>query len=320
MNIATQTESVRLQTLAPSGRFAIIVPTLNAASTWRSFLHGIDAQQIAPDQVLIVDSSSIDNTPELARKAGFQVISIDRKDFNHGGTRQWAVQFAGDAEVLVFLTQDAILADGDSIHNLLAAFDDPDVGAAYGRQLPRAGAGPIEAHGRFFNYPDHDEVRSLESRRTLGFKAVFISNAFAAYRRSALDAVGGFPSNVILGEDSVTAARLLTSGWKIAYVASASVYHSHEYSVWQEFQRYFDVGVLHAQESWLVEQFGGTSSEGKRFVFSEIRHLWPKHLLMIPSALVRTAGKLAGYKLGRHEAKLSLEWKRMLSMHRGFWK
>ncbi len=109
------------------------------------------------------------------------------------------------------------------------------------------------------------------------------------------------------------------AGSKIAYVAEASVRHSHPYTWIQEFKRYFDIGVLHSRERWLQESFGGTGGEGKRFVVSEISYLWREDPLRIPSALIRTGLKLLGYKLGRSETKLSLGMKRRLSMHRQFW-
>jgi rhamnosyltransferase len=154
----------------------------------------------------------------------------------------------------------------------------------------------------------------------LGFKAIFISNAFAAYRRDALLAVGGFPRDVVFGEDTITAAKLLLARWKIAYVAEALVYHSHSYTWLQEFKRYFDIGVLHAKEGWLLDEFGGAAGEGGRFVRSEFRYLWVSSKKLIPSALIRTGIKFAGYKLGSLEEKLSPQWKRRLSMNPGFWK
>jgi rhamnosyltransferase len=159
----------------------------------------------------------------------------------------------------------------------------------------------------------------LGDRERLGFKTIFISNSFAAYRRTALMEGGGFPKDVIFGEDTITAAKLLLGGWKIAYVAEAKVYHSHSYTWTQDFKRYFDIGVLHARESWLLEEFGGAGGEGGRFVRSELSYLWPRYWWLIPSALIRTALKLVGYRLGRIEKKLSLRWKRRLSMHRRFW-
>jgi len=298
--------------------FFVVVPTLNAAEGW-SRLTSLLLQSIAADRVLILDSSSTDETANLATAAGFRVHAIARSEFNHGGTRQLAAELLPDAEILIFLTQDIELAQSYAIHRLLEAFVDPRVAAAFGRQLPRRGATPIEAHARFYNYPAQSSLRTLSSREHLGFKAVFISNSFAAYRREALLAVGGFPRDVIFGEDTVTAARLLLAGWKLAYVAEAQVYHSHSYTWMQEFRRYFDIGVLHRRESWMLDEFGGAGGEGGRFVRSELLSLWPQHWWLIPSALSQTAAKLFGYRLGRVENLFSAGLKRRLSMNRLFW-
>lgn len=296
----------------------VVVPTLNAAADWPAFAPPLLAS-LPPQQVLIVDSSSTDQTVMLAQSAGFRLHSIQRAEFNHGATRQLAAELLPEADILIYLTQDAILTSPASIANLLRPFADPSVAAAYGRQLPRIGAGAIEAHARNFNYPEQSDLRSFDSRKHLGFKAIFLSNSFAAYRRSALMAVGGFPKQVIFGEDTVTAAHLLMSGSKIAYVADATVLHSHPYTWTQEFRRYFDIGVLHSRERWLQESFGGTGGEGKRFVISEVDYLRREDPLRIPSALIRTGLKLLGYKLGKSEKNLSLGMKRRLSMHRRFW-
>jgi rhamnosyltransferase len=176
----------------------VFVPTLNAAKDWPAFAPALLAC-VPPEQVLIVDSESTDGTVELARAAGFQVCSVARAEFNHGGTRQMAADVLPNADILVYMTQDAVLSGPNALANLVAAFVDPQVAAACGRQLPRPGAEAIESHARSFNYPAASEVRSLASRDQLGIKAVFLSNSLAAYRRSALMSVGGFPTNVIFG-------------------------------------------------------------------------------------------------------------------------
>jgi rhamnosyltransferase len=297
----------------------VIIPTFNAAADWSRLAPSLLAS-VPPQRVLIIDSSSTDETVDLAGAAGFQVHVIPQAAFNHGGTRQLAAELFQGAEILVFMTQDVVLAGVGEIDKLLGVFGDPNIAAAFGRQLPRPAATPIEAHARLFNYPDQASIRTWENREQFGFKAIFISNSFAAYRREALMAVGGFPKDVIFGEDTITAAKLLLSGWKIAYAAEAQVYHSHDYTWSQDFRRYFDIGVLHTREPWLLEEFGGTGGEGSRFVRSELHYLWRNGRAYIPSALIRTALKLLGYRLGRNEHKLSLRWKRRLSMHHGFWK
>lgn len=296
----------------------VIVPTLNAAVYWPTFSQALLAC-VRPEQVLIIDSESTDETVELAHAAGFQVCSVKRSEFNHGGTRQRAAEMQPQADVLVYMTQDALLTGPNALADLVAVFTDSQVAAAFGRQLPRPGTEAIEAHARNFNYPASSEERSLASRTSLGIKAAFLSNSLAAYRRSTLMQVGGFPSNVIFGEDTVTAARLLLAGYKIRYVAEACAYHSHAYTKLQEFKRYFDIGVLHNRERWLLVQFGHVNGEGRRFVLSELRYLWERDKRLIPSALIRTGIKFLGYRLGRMEELLSPRAKRRLSMHPAFW-
>jgi rhamnosyltransferase len=301
------------------GPIALIIPTFNAAGYWTALSAGIRAQSLAPDRVIVIDSASSDGTPELARRDGFTVVEISAKDFNHGGTRQFGAELAEDAEVLIYLTQDAIPFGADAFANLVRTFEDTEIGAAYGRQLPRETAGPIEAHARHFSYPSTSRMRTWDSRRTHGFKSIFFSNAFGAYRRSALMSVGGFSPDVIFGEDTLVVARLHRAGWKTAYVADAMVRHSHGYSIAEEFRRYFDIGVLHARESWLIEQFGSASGEGRRFVVSELKHLLKRAPHHVPSALMRTFAKYFGYKIGRRESRLTPRLKYHLGLNRQYW-
>jgi rhamnosyltransferase len=301
------------------GRVALIIPTFNAARHWPAFMEGFRAQSLLPDQVIVIDSSSSDGTPQLARSEGFSVFEIPSRDFSHGGTRQMGAELAADAEILIYLTQDAVPLGDHAFRNLVRVFDDTEIGAAYGRQIAREAAGPIEAHARQFNYPAVSSVRSWESRQTLGFKSIFFSNSFGAYRRKALMSVGGFSSSVIFGEDTQIVARLHRAGWKTAYVADATARHSHAYTIVEEFRRYFDIGVLHAREEWLIEHFGGASSEGRRFVVSELKHLLKHGPHHVPSAILRTFAKYSGYKIGRRERGIASRLKYHLGLNRQFW-
>jgi rhamnosyltransferase len=297
----------------------VVIPTANAAKHWDALIGGLRKQGLPPAQVLIIDSDSTDGTRALAEQEQFQVHRIERKNFNHGGTRQLGVTLLPWARVVVFLTQDAVLVEPDAIARLIAVFADCAVGAAYGRQLPRPSAGPIEAHARLFNYPPQSELRTFESRHRLGIKAAFLSNSFSAFRVQALCSVGGFPTNVIMAEDALVAGKLLIAGWKVAYVAEATVNHSHPFGLAEEFRRYFDTGVYHSREAWLTEQFGRPAGEGKRFVISELKYLaaWNPHL--IPEALIRTGLKALGYQLGLREQLLGFRLSKRLSLHRHYW-
>ena len=298
---------------------AVIIPTYNAARYWDALSTGIRAQTLAPDRRIVIDSSSEDGTAELARRDGFEVLEISPREFNHGGTRQMGAEYVADAKILIYLTQDAAPFGVDAFTNLVCAFDDPEIGAAYGRQLPRESASPIESHGRHFSYAAEPVVRSWESRKTLGFKSIFFSNAFGAYRREALMSVGGFSPDVIFGEDTLVVARMHRAGWKTAYAADALVRHSHDYSIGEEFRRYFDIGVLHARENWLIDHFGSASGEGRRFVLSEFKYLVKHAPHLVPSAVARTFAKYLGYKIGRRESRIDPRVKYRLGMNRQYW-
>lgn len=297
----------------------LCIPTLNPGKDAVALLDSIARQTFRPDHFLVMDSQSDDGAVALFESAGAQVVMIARADFNHGATRQMAVSAWPQADIVIFLTQDALLAGSADFENLLACFEDEKVGAAFGRQLPRQNAGAIESHARLYNYSVRSRVNQFSDVAEMGIKTAFLSNSFAAYRCSALTSVGGFPDDVILGEDTYVAARMLMQGWKTAYCAEAQVFHSHDYSLWQEFSRYFDIGVFHGREPWLRREFNQPEGEGLRFVRSELAFLLHTSPLLIFSAFLRNLSKFAGFKLGTWERHLPLWLKQCLSFNGAYW-
>ncbi len=297
-------------------KVGLCIPVCDPGEEFGRLTAAIEAQSARIDTVLIIDSSASESPIEWPSA---QVLRIDSSRYDHGGTRRMAAELLAQADLLVFLTQDAVPADPEAIASLLAGFSDPRVGAAYGRQLPRPNAGAIESHARLFNYPDTSGCKSAEDIPRLGLKAPFLSNSFAAYRRTALEEVGSFPGRCIVSEDTHVAARMLLAGWKIAYRAEARVFHSHDFGLVEEFQRYFDIGVFHARAPRIRRRFGSAEGEGWRFLKSELQYLLNESPLFIPSSLVRTGLKFIGYRLGLREKCLPLNLKRRSSMQGAFW-
>jgi len=298
---------------------ALLIPTFNANILWHDVLKQISLQSTQPNEKIIVDSGSSDSTINSAKHAGFKIIEIDKSAFNHGATRQLLVDNT-DADICIFLTQDAILSSPESISNIVKAFDDPKVGIAYGRQLPHKNAQPLEIHARLFNYPNTPEVVSIADIDQKGFKVFFCSNSFSAYRRSALINVGGFPSDSIMGEDAIVAAKMLGAGYKKAYVADATVYHSHSYTLQEEFKRYFDTRVFHEQNKWLIAKYGKPTGEGVKFLKSELKYVINNDLKSIFKSLTSIGAKWIGYNAGKYYNKLPLSIIKKLSMHSFYWK
>lgn len=303
----------------PGRSYSIVIPTLNAGADAAILCAAIAAQTAHPDAVVVLDSQSTDGTADVFRAAGFEVQDIARDQFDHGATRTQGLHaIPPSSEFVVFLTQDALPASPDAIATLLASFDDSRVAASYGRQLPRSGASPIEAFARLHNYPAEGHQRGIEDVPRIGFGTCFFSNAFSAYRVAPLRQVGGFPKGVIFGEDTLTIAKLLRNGYRIAYAADAQAIHSHRYNLVSEFRRHFDIGAMHTRSELLAE-FGKPHGKGLRYVRDEVLYLARRAPWLLPEAALRTALKLGAYRLGRSEASLPTAVKRLLSLNARFW-
>lgn len=278
------------------------------------------AVQTYPIQTrVVIDSGSTDGTAEAAKAGGFEVMGLGGRRFDHGGTRQLAIDSYPMADIYVFLTQDAIPTDPATLATIVRAFDDPRIGMAYGRQLPHSGATLLERHARLFNYPADTQMRSLDDASKYGIRTISCSNSFAAYRRTALEEVGGFPLGTIMGEDVIVAGKLLLNGWAMSYSADACVYHSHDYSIREEFERYFDIGVFHSNNRWIFESFGRAGGEGIRYAKSEIRYVGRRNPRYLPKVLCSFAAKWMGYKLGLVHRFLPHNLRKAFSMYKGYW-
>lgn len=301
-------------------KIQIIIPVYKPDSKLLVLLRQIKKQTIKNIPLLIIDSGSNDEYKNEIENMSCLVKKIDAKTFNHGGTRQMGADMFPDKDIYIFLTQDAILADEYAINNIVEVFNNDNIGCAYGRQLPHKGANIFATHARLFNYKNESYIYSVKDKEKYGMKTAFNSNSFAAYRRKALKDVGGFPTNTILSEDMYVTAKMLLKNWSVAYCADAKVYHSHNYTIWQEFKRYFDIGVFHAREAWIREIFGKAEGEGKKFVVSEVKMLIKNNPLLLIEMVFRDGMKFLGYRLGIKEKYLPINIKKKISMTKSYWK
>ena len=256
----------------------VVIPTYNAGGQLEQLLTSLIQQEKKLSKIIIIDSTSTDGTPELVRRYGIELHTIRKEDFRHGTTRQLGCDLMPpDIDIICFLTQDVTLQGGQSIAHLEASLRrHPRAGAAYGRQLPRENATCSARLQRQFNYPATSIVKTMQSRAKLGIKTTFLSDSFAMYRRDALQAVGGFPSEVTICEDMYVGAKLLLAGYEILYDADACVYHSHN-DTWRNiWRRYQAIGAFHREQPWIRETFGGNEKEGwrlLRYQLSQARRL-----------------------------------------------
>lgn len=293
---------------------SVIIPTLNAANYIKDLLDGLLAQTYIPDEILLVDSSSEDDTLKIASQYPVKTITIPRDEFDHGGTRNLGVRHT-NGDVIVFLTQDAVPADKYLIEKLIAPLESPLIAASHGRHIPKEEANPIERFSRAFNYPEIPLLKDKFSLDKIGIKAFFFSDVCSAIRRKEFNIMGGFPERIISNEDMNIAARLILNGFAIAYIPEARVYHSHNYNLIDLFKRYFDIGVSFAQNNWLLK-YANPKNEGKKYIKELTRFLIKKKAYSyIPLMILESISKYAGYRLGLIHDYLPFFIKKRLSMN-----
>lgn len=268
-------------------------------------------------RVLVVNSSSTDGTVELAQQLGAETLVIPRASFNHGATREQARLYL-NTDIIIMATPDAYAIDEHALEKLIELILRGQAALAYGRQIAHDGADIFESFAREFNYPSQSHIRSLKDLNQHGSYTYFCSNSFAAYSNKALTEIGGF-CPVLIGEDTVVAAKLLNAGYSIAYVAEAIVKHSHRYCLKDEFTRSFDTGLARKTYHQLISKGGKDTVRGKLYVQSLLKRLYKEKPYLIPYAIFQSCIKWLGYKLGQASLNAPHFWKKSLSAQDFYW-
>lgn len=279
--------------------YTVIIPTLDAAKTIERLLETLSKQSLPPEEILVVDSQSEDGTAELALAVpGVRVIQVKRSEFDHGGTRDMAIR-STQSPFVVLLTQDALPMDAHWAANLLAPFEDGRVAAVCGRQVAYPDARASEKAVRAFRYPASSRVWDKSECSTLGMNAFLLSDACAAYRQDAYEAVGGFEHPIRTNEDMLMAAQLLEAGHRLAYSAEAKVWHSHCYTLRQEYRRNRLIGECLAQYGHRFQGAGelGEGVKLARFVTHEL--IACHNIGELPHFWMNCGAQLLGNRVGR---------------------
>jgi rhamnosyltransferase len=217
------------------------------------------------------------------------------------------------------LTQDAVPANCFLVEKMLEPFADPQVAAAYARQMADPKKSPVEAFTRRFNYPKESRKKTEDDLDTLGIKTFFCSNVCAAYRREVYDRLGGFPRKAIFNEDMIFASKIIEEHLAVYYQAEAKVWHWHDYTGLQQLHRNFDLAVSQKTHGGLFLQVK-SESEGIRLVKNTLQWLLEKgDYGKIPGVICQSGCKYLGYKLGYHYEQLPKDLILWLTMNPGYW-
>ena len=281
-----------------TSRVDVIIPVYQPGAEFCELLRRLALQSLRPEKVIIINTDERFWKDEYAENfENTETVHITKKEFTHGHSRNLGAS-RSDADIIVFMTQDALPADRDLIRNLIRPVAEGAAAVSSARQIAKKDADPIERITREFNYPDKSSIKSAADIEKLGIKAFFSSNVCAAYDKRIFDQLGGFHDELMFNEDMVFAAEALKAGYKSAYTAGARVYHSHNYTGREQYRRNKEIGRSQKQ---FDEIFGNISSEGEgiKLVKTTAKRLLKENPLYIFKLIWISGCKYLGYRAGK---------------------
>lgn len=228
---------------------SVIIPVKNGMPLFAQVLQAVAKQKLSCEfEVIAIDSGSTDGSIEAVKKmdARFRLLEIAPSEFGHGRTRNYGVELA-KGEFCAFLTHDALPVNEHWLHELIQPLlNDPDVAGVFGRHVAYPNANPytkleLEQHFRGLKkWPVVEITDAREYARNIGLRKIyhFYSDNSSCLRKSCWN-LYPYP-DIDFAEDQLWAKTIVEQGYKKAYSHDSLVYHSHDYSLWERFQRSYD--------------------------------------------------------------------------------
>lgn len=297
----------------------VIIPTYHPDERFQKCIKMLLQQTVPPETIRIVNTEKRFWKKEIENLSPDIVVThISKQEFDHGASRNLGA-VDSTADVLLFMTQDAVPADIYLIEHLLKYLEKEKTAAVYARQLPNENCSDLEVFTRQFNYGEKSRVKSQKDISELGIKTYFCSNVCAAYKRDIFVKRNGFISRTIFNEDMIYCGGLIKAGFYVTYAADAKVYHSHNYTPLEQLKRNFDLGVSQADHPEIFEGIS-SESEGMRLVKETTNHFMKQgNFGAIFDMVIQSAFKLIGYQLGKHYKKLSKEMILCFTSNKAYW-
>ncbi len=135
-----------------------VIPTLNAGYDLKFVLQALIEQDVQIKKIIVIDSGSTDHTLDIAKKFNCEIIKIDKKNFSHSGTRNFALKFV-DTPYVYFTVQDCVLSSKFTLSTLQQIMNSNKLSAITNPQNPRMDADEYSCittfyHNKvFYNFP-----------------------------------------------------------------------------------------------------------------------------------------------------------------------
>lgn len=160
---------------------SVVVPVYNGRNTICGTVDAVLNQTLPPEEVIVVDDGSTDNTLDVLKKYGDRVTVLSKPNGGPASARNRGI-VAATGKYVAFTDSDCV-PDERWIENLLKKFDDPRV-AGVGGHVRGADAGGMSQYA--------DMVHLLDPAKYEDKSIRYLVTANACFRRDVLCEVGLF--------------------------------------------------------------------------------------------------------------------------------
>lgn len=203
---------------ARTAPLTVLVPAYDEQDHVGDTVRSLLAQTVRPERIVVIDDCSTDDTAEVARAAGAEVVRPPQNTGTKAGAQNFALQSV-TTELTMAIDADTVLAP-DAVERLLPVFDDESVAAGCGSVIPRH-VRSVWERGRYIEYllafSFYKRVQDHYGRPLIA------SGCFSAYRTDVLRALDGWSTRT-MAEDMDLTWRLYQAGWGVRFVPDAVSY------------------------------------------------------------------------------------------------
>jgi cellulose synthase/poly-beta-1,6-N-acetylglucosamine synthase-like glycosyltransferase/spore germination protein YaaH/peptidoglycan/xylan/chitin deacetylase (PgdA/CDA1 family) len=200
---------------------SVLIPCFNEEKVIESSVRRILASNWSRIEILVLDDGSSDHTAEVVRKAFADEPRVTLMSFENGGKARALNRGLAKAhgDVVVALDADTLFPS-DTLAKLARWFCDPRVGAVAGNALVGNRRNLITR----WQALEYITAQNLERRALAALGAVtVVPGAVGAWRRSALEQLGGYPDDTLAEDQDLTIA-IQRAGWRVEFDPDARAY------------------------------------------------------------------------------------------------
>lgn len=199
-------------------RLTVLVPAYNESASIEDTIRSMQNQTLPPEEVIVIDDCSSDDTGARARRLGVTVLRPPQNTGTKAGAQNYGLHRVR-TEFTMAVDADTVLAP-DAIEKLMAALDSPNIAAACGFVLPRY-VRTIWERGRYIEYlfafSFFKQVQDYYDHPLIS------SGCFSAYRTEILRENGGWSTRT-MAEDMDLTWNFYYAGHGVRFIPGAICY------------------------------------------------------------------------------------------------